>query len=194
MEKIKISNYSDKWPTVFEELREVFEFYLGSLICGIYHVGSTSVAGLAAKPIIDIDLEIDSDDKLQKAILKLKKLGYIYLGDLGIKNREAFKQENNRVPLTKKDRVWHKHNLYVCSKGALSIQNHLAFRDFLRANPDKAREYGELKKRIARDDPYGFDTYCMKKTPFILEILKIIGFKENEIKEIRMQNRYMKRI
>lgn len=194
MNRITLSEYSPEWPKFFEELREVYTECLEGVLFDVLHVGSTSVRGLAAKPIIDIDLVIESRDRLDEAIKILGRLGYEYRGDLGIKDREAFKQTGEDVPRTKAGRKWPRHNLYVCIKGALCIRNHLAFRDFLRNNPQKAKEYADLKKRLASEDPFGIDTYCMKKTPFILEVLRNTGFLEKDLEDIMLQNRVMKRL
>lgn len=194
MGKIVVEEYNEEWVEWFQMLKCVYERYLGDLIYEVHHVGSTSVRGLAGKPVIDVDIVIDSRDKLPAVIDRLSGLGYEYVGDLGIKDREAFRAKDRYVPVSGSGDFWYRHNLYVCIKGSLSLRNHLEFRDYLRANYDTAKEYGDFKKKLADEDPYGADNYCQKKTPFIIEILKRAGFEKKHLDEIREQNKYMKRI
>lgn len=152
------------------------------------HVGSTSVPGLAAKPIIDIDLIISKREHLIPVVEKLQLLGYEHLGDMGIQGREAFKRQSDSVPFTDNIGNWPKHNLYVCLAGSNSLLNLIAFRDFLRSNPDQVKVYGDLKKSLALQYPYDIDRYVAGKTPFITGILSEIGFSEQAINEIAHDN------
>ena len=154
----------------------------------IQHVGSTSVHGLIAKPVIDIDLIIEDRSFLESIKTILAKLGYEYMGNLGINDREAFKRASSRTPDDGSLRDWPAHNLYVCINGSVALRNHLALRDFLRANPHKAKEYGELKKRLIAENPFDIDLYIKHKTPFILEILKTLDFDESSLNEIKKAN------
>ena len=89
---IIVEDYNPIWPTYFESFRQVYNQYAGDFLIDIQHVGSTSVPGLAAKPIIDIDI-IVADEKNKLAVIKaLAVLGYQHQGDLGVKGREAFKK------------------------------------------------------------------------------------------------------
>jgi GrpB-like predicted nucleotidyltransferase (UPF0157 family) len=75
---------------LFEELRVTFSGLLGDMVSAIEHIGSTSVPGLAAKPIIDLDVLLTSAAYLPDTIRRLAALGYEHQGDLGIAGREAF--------------------------------------------------------------------------------------------------------
>lgn len=92
------------WPTRFQELRDRVTAVLGELIVVIEHVGSTSVPGCAAKPIIDLDVIISSIIDLPQVIERLATLGYVHDGDLGTPGREAFTASPDTPP----------HHLYVC--------------------------------------------------------------------------------
>jgi GrpB-like predicted nucleotidyltransferase (UPF0157 family) len=85
-----ITEYDPQWPVLFEELRVKFSELLGDMASAIEHVGSTSVPGLAAKPIIDLDVLLASAACLPETIRRLATLGYEHQGDLGIAGREAF--------------------------------------------------------------------------------------------------------
>ncbi len=86
------------WVAAFEALRAVYVASLGDLALAIHHVGSTSVPGLAAKPIIDVDVEIRSREILPSVVRALAALGYRHEGDLGVHGREAFAPESDDVP------------------------------------------------------------------------------------------------
>jgi len=187
--KIVVEDYSANWALAFQQFRYVYLKHLSALITDVQHVGSTSVVGLAAKPIIDIDLIITNRDILEPVIEKLQWLGYDYLGDLGIADREAFRARSAEAPYDEGFHSWPSHNLYVCLAGSDSLRNHIAFRDFLRNNPAQARAYGKLKKKLALENPYDIDWYVERKTPFITEILRQVGFDEASVSKIVESNR-----
>jgi GrpB-like predicted nucleotidyltransferase (UPF0157 family) len=162
---------------------------LGDLVIDIEHIGSTAVYGLAAKPVIDIDLIIADKNNLNPVIEKLALLGYDYQGNLGITDREAFKRKSDNTPLDGSLRAWQKHNLYVCPSDSISLKNHLALRDFLRNHPVKAKEYGELKQRLTLENPYDINLYMERKTAFIIAILKDAGFDDIALANITQENK-----
>lgn len=137
--------------------------YIGDLIIKIEHVGSTSIEGLSAKPIIDLDVVIENYDVLPEIIERLIKEGYEYQGNLGILGREAFQRTNDDGDM--------KYHLYVCSKDGKGYLEHLAFRDYLRANTSAREEYQSLKIKLAQKYRSDIDNYCNKKTEFIKDIL-----------------------
>ena len=163
---IEVADYDPKWPVLFAEIaaRVRAVFTDGSLAC-VEHVGSTSVAGLPAKPIVDIDVVIPTRANLPDAITRLAALGYEHQGDMGIPSREAFR----RPPESPR------HNLYVCAQDSPELQRHLAFRDYLRAHPDAARQYGELKRELAARHVSDRDAYVDGKAEFIRDILQKAG-------------------
>ena len=187
--KIVVEDYSANWTLAFQQFRYVYLKHLSALITDVQHVGSTSVVGLAAKPIIDIDLIITNRDILDPVIEKLQLLGYDYLGDLGIADREAFRGRSAEAPYDAGSHSWPSHNLYVCLAGSDSLRNHIAFRDFLRNHPAQAEAYGKLKKKLALENPYDIDWYVERKTPFITEILGQVGFDEASVSKIVESNR-----
>ncbi len=92
---IQVVPYNEQWEREFFNLERVLTEALGDCILGIEHVGSTSVRGLSAKPIIDIDIVIENSHIFSKVCQELNDLGYIHEGDLGIKGREAFNREDH---------------------------------------------------------------------------------------------------
>ena len=160
-EPVIIEDYDPRWPKLFETLRSRLAAVLTELVVSIEHVGSTSVAGLAAKPIIDIDVLLRSSSDLRVVIRKLAELGYEYQGDLGISGREAFRNEAVGI----------RHHLYVCPPGSREYDRHIAFRNHLREHAADADAYARLKRELATR--YGADRegYNQAKSEFVEHIL-----------------------
>jgi GrpB-like predicted nucleotidyltransferase (UPF0157 family) len=170
--------YDPAWPQIFEDLRARIWPAVASFALGIEHVGSTSVPGLAAKPIIDLDVVAETPAMVEQIIGALGGLGYVHRGDLGIKGREAMEAP-----------VGPAHHLYVCLAGSEALRNHLFLRDYLRAHPNLAASYGELKMRLAREFADDIDGYVDGKTDFILEILARSDLTVDGLKRIGEANR-----
>ncbi|UYP44807.1 hypothetical protein NEF87_001092 [Candidatus Lokiarchaeum ossiferum] len=169
---IIIETYSSEWVREFNRIREILTKTLMGDFLTIEHVGSTSIQGLSAKPILDITIVIDSRDLLPKIITKLKSIGYIHCGDKGIPGREAFERLSSDVPYTNPPHVWIHQHLYVCDKEAEQLKQHLLFRNYLRKHPDEALLYGQLKLHLAGKYRHNREAYTNAKTDFILEILR----------------------
>lgn len=189
MKKVVVVDYDPAWADTFAQLRKVYQTHLGDWIEAIEHVGSTAIPGLAAKPVLDIDLVISERSELPKVIEKLEELGYQHRGDLGIKDREAFRQFSEYVPTESSGTIWQKHHLYVCVQGSVALLNHLNLRDYLRTHPEKVQEYGRLKTQLAIRFPTDAEAYTQGKTAFILSILKETGFPNDALQIIDAQNR-----
>jgi GrpB-like predicted nucleotidyltransferase (UPF0157 family) len=159
---IVIVNYDPGWPGQFEMLRRRISEVLGDLVARIEHVGSTAVPGLAAKPILDFVVLLASADNLPAAVDRLATLGYVRQGDLGIPGREAF----TTPPLAPA------HHLYVFTESCGEFSRHLAFRDYLRANPEGAHAYEELKRTLASRFAEDRIAYVKGKTEFVREALR----------------------
>jgi len=189
-EKIIVLDHDPQWANQFEELKNVLLNCLGTEDIEIEHVGSTSIKGLCAKPIIDLDIIINEDERLQKDVIdKLSKLGYTHVGNLGISGREAFKKVNSKTPNNGSEKEWFSHNLYLCKKGSIGLINHINFRNYLREHPDLVVAYGLLKQGLAQKYPYDIDAYIDGKTNFIVDILSKTGMQESHTKLIDKENR-----
>ena len=163
---IEVSEYDPAWPERFERLRAEYARSLaaaGVPVLAIEHVGSTSVPGLAAKPVIDIDIIVAESD-VEAASRVLTGLGFQPEGDLGVPLRWAFKPPE-RLGRT---------NTYVIVDGSLSLRNHLAIRDTLRANAGLRDEYAAVKRRLAVSTA----EYNPGKNAIILRILAAAGLSE----------------
>lgn len=164
---VVVMPYDENWKQAFTNIKSELEAALGDLALRIEHVGSTSVEGLSAKPVIDIDVVIEDTSMLEFVIVALAKIGYSHEGDLGIPGREAFKYKG-------KDHLM-KHHLYVCAKDSAELKRHLAFRDYLRSHPEAVKEYSRVKTDGAELYPYDIDKYIEYKSPFIDGIYGKIG-------------------
>jgi GrpB-like predicted nucleotidyltransferase (UPF0157 family) len=151
-----ISNYNLDWPVRFEQIASYLKTYLPDN-CKIHHVGSTSVPGMPAKDIIDIDIEYVAGTK-EIIFRNLENAGYKHLGDLGIHGRDAFKVNCDTLAAKLPD-----HHLYACESGAYELIKHLAYRDYLRSNKDRALWLGN-KKLLAANSSKSKDEYIEKKS------------------------------
>jgi GrpB-like predicted nucleotidyltransferase (UPF0157 family) len=159
---VVVADYDAEWPAGFERLAAPVREAVADLGAHVEHVGSTSVPGLAAKPIIDIDVVVGSADDVPAVIERLRAHGYVYQGDKGIRGREAFMWPAGAAP----------HHLYVVVDGNQPHRDHIDFRDELRRRPDVARAYAALKTDLAarhRDDR---PAYQEAKAEFIDGVLR----------------------
>jgi GrpB-like predicted nucleotidyltransferase (UPF0157 family) len=179
---LQIVDYDPSWPTLFETLRSRLLLALGIIADSIEHIGSTAVPGLAAKPIIDLDIVVASATDLPLAIERLAALGYQHRGDLGIEGRAAF-DSPAKLPA---------HHLYVCVQGSLALANHLTIRNHLRHHPEVAAKYGLLKRRLAKQFPLESGRYGEGKTEFLVGLLRETGFREDVLSTIVDMNRVIR--
>ena len=176
---VVVVDYDEEWPRRFDELRRLIWPVVAEVALRIEHVGSTSVPGLAAKPIVDMTVVVARRSDVPPAIERLATLGYRHLGNLDIEDREAF---DHRADLPR-------HNLYVCPEGTIGVVNQVAVRDYLRAHPEAARRYGALKKQLAAQFPTDIASYVFGKTDFVLDVLRQAGLTEDQLASIERVNR-----
>lgn len=156
-----------QWKHDFIRISEELREGLCGAVISIEHVGSTSVEGLSAKLIIDIDVVIENMNCFQRVCDRLEAIGYKYEGNFGIEGREAFRYEG-------KEHLRH-HHLYVCPKNSKELKRRIAFRDYLRKNKAAAEEYGRIKQEGARLYPDDIDGYIGYKSAFIGRIYEKLG-------------------
>jgi GrpB-like predicted nucleotidyltransferase (UPF0157 family) len=170
--------YDPSWPQLFERLKAPIWDAVEGLADSIEHVGSTSVPGLAAKPIIDMDVIVPMRAYIQPTIERLASLGYVHVGDLGIEDREAFQNPRDSPP----------HHLYVCVRGTAALENHLRVRDYLRSSPQEAKAYSDLKTQLADQYHDDLGRYVVGKTDFLVGILGKAGGSEALLRTVRRAN------
>ena len=167
--RVIVLPYDANWKISFENIKAELEIAIGTLIICVEHIGSTSVEGLSAKPIIDIDVVIKDYSVFDEVVNGLESIGYIYEGNLGIKDREAFKYAGKPHLQV--------HHLYVCPQDSEELYRHVTFRNFLRNNPDAVRKYSAVKEKAAQLFPNNIDAYIKYKTPCIEELYILCGLK-----------------
>ena len=167
--RVVVVPYDQAWKNAFEEIKTEIEAEIGDLIIGIEHVGSTSVEGMSAKPCIDIDVIIKDYSVFDEIVRRFGVIGYIHEGDLGIKDREAFKYTDKSHLMM--------HHLYVCPQYSEELHRHIIFRDFLRSNPEAVKKYSLIKEKAAELFPNDIDGYIEYKSPCIEELYKKCGLR-----------------
>ena len=160
-EKIHIEEHNPEWFEQFEFEKKQLCGMLGDAILGIEHIGSTSIPGIWAKPIVDILIGVKSLQLETFIIDKVIELGYEYFGEAGISGRFYFRK---RFP--------EEYNVHITQIGNVIWNNNIILRDYLRNNKDEARKYSDLKQNIISQ---GVDTlleYSDRKSSYISELLK----------------------
>ena len=175
---IEVVEWSPDWARRYDEVAAVLRAALADVPSArVEHVGSTSVPGLAAKPILDIDVIVDGAD-VPSAIAALESVGYVHRGDLGVTGREAFLAPDGP-----------RRNVYVCEAGTTNVRNHLAVRDVLRARDDLREAYAAVKLALAADPGMDIDTYLAGKSAVLQEVLEASGeLTPSELEAIRRLN------
>jgi GrpB-like predicted nucleotidyltransferase (UPF0157 family) len=161
-EPVRIVPYDTSWPARFEQEKARISAAIGRWTTGpIHHVGSTAVPGLAAKPIIDILAGVEDLPFSRACIGELNKLSYHY----------APYRTDEMHWFCKPDRTHRTHHLHLVPNGSPRYRAELAFRDTLRARPDRAGEYAELKRRLASEYRDDREAYTGAKQDFIAWVL-----------------------
>lgn len=157
-----ISDYDPAWPDLFARERPVLEAALGACVERIEHIGSTSVPGLVAKPVIDVLVGVseimDADGRSEA----MREAGYEGMGENGLPGRRYFRKRNAAG-----ERLFHVH---VYASDSEAIHRHLVFRDYLRAHPGRAAEYGMLKRGLAAQDFPDRASYVSGKAGLVARI------------------------
>ena len=136
---LTVTDYDPQWAATFRVIRAAIEPVLAGVAVTVEHVGSTAVPGLAAKPIIDVDIVVDDASDVPTVLDRLVDLGYEPKGERGIEGREMLEPPAD-LPF---------HHPYVVVRGTKAHLDHVLLRDYLVANPDAATEYGAAKKENA---------------------------------------------
>jgi GrpB-like predicted nucleotidyltransferase (UPF0157 family) len=167
---IVIADYDPRWPSLYVEERARIVAAIGNWLVDIQHVGSTSVPGLAAKPIIDIMPGIRSLADAPHTIEPMRRLGYQYIPEYEseLPERRYFVKPAGEAFRGRRD-----YHVHVVETASDFWKRHIAFRDYLRAHPDAAREYASLKRRLAAQYGNDRDGYTEGKTEFITSIEKL---------------------
>ena len=159
---VRLIQYTDEWARLFQEEKSRLLAAVGKYVLDIQHVGSTSIPGMMAKPIIDIAIAVNNFEEASVCVTPIEHLGYEYKGELGIPRRHYFAKGNPRT--------YHIHMNEISSQ---DWNDQINFRNYLLQHQEIAKEYAELKLKLAQQYPTDRPTYTDSKTPFIERILQL---------------------
>lgn len=162
MRQVIVTTYHPDWEKIFQLEALRLKGILGTEVVEVYHIGSTAVPGLSAKPIIDMMPVVNDITRIENYDDEMKKAGYKPKGENGIRGRRYFQKGGDERT----------HHVHIYEKGNKEIIRHLAFRDYLRKHPEDAMRYGRLKEQLALRYPYDIESYINGKHELALEIDK----------------------
>ena len=157
VERVELVDHDPSWAALFEQERILLARVFDGQAIGIEHIGSTSVPGLCAKPIVDVLVGLRELELSAAQIAAMQELGYEFLGEYGRPGRLFFRKH----PRT--------HHVHVVAYGGEHWNRQLTFRDALRTDAHERQRYDEFKRRLAADG-HPREVYTELKTPFIREI------------------------
>jgi GrpB-like predicted nucleotidyltransferase (UPF0157 family) len=163
--KVELLDHNPEWAEMARQEAARFSAALGqdSRLITVHHIGSTSIPGIVAKGVIDLMPEVTAVEWLDQMQSRLEGAGYQFWGEYGIKGRR-FCPRNG-------EHGWRCANVHCYASGDPELIRHLAFRDYLRAFPDKAREYQEMKRACAARHPQDAHAYTDCKADWITRLL-----------------------
>jgi GrpB-like predicted nucleotidyltransferase (UPF0157 family) len=159
---LRLANHNSKWKELFSNEKLKLENIIGNYIITIDHIGSTSINGIKAKPIIDICIGLNNFDDGKKCIEPLVNIGYIYKGECGVPGRLFFKTNDEIVT----------HHIHMFKYKSDKWKKHIYFRDYLNKYPLIAKEYESLKIKLLKLYINDREKYTDGKADFINEIIK----------------------
>lgn len=162
MKRVEVVPPNPDWPQQFAQAAQEIATILGDRVVQIHHIGSTSIPGIYAKPIIDLLVEVDDIDAVDAFNGAMAAIGYEALGEFGIPGRRYFRRDDADGFRT--------HNAHTFATHSPEVERHLTFRDFMIAHPDHAHAYSALKQRLAAQFPTDIEGYMDGKDSFIKDM------------------------
>jgi len=165
---IEVVQYDVAWTAAFNQEAVALSGVFGDALVAIHHIGSTSIPGLLAKPIIDILVVLKETRTIDRFSGAMEQLGYRVRGECldaevpGTPGRFYFSKDTDGLRT---------HQVHACAVGHPEVADKLAFRDYLRTHPHRAAAYGSLKRRLALDHRHDIVGYMRGKDDFIKSVL-----------------------
>ena len=159
---VKLIPYNSNWERLFEDEKSSLQEVIGAYVLDIQHVGSTSIPGMIAKPIIDIAIAVQSFEDATVCIKPIEQLGYEYRGEFGIPRRHYFTKGDPRT-----------HHIHMNEISSRDWLDQITYRNYLIQHPGVAKEYAELKVKLAQSYPTNRQLYTESKAPFINHVLQL---------------------
>lgn len=160
--RIEVVDYDPAWPVLFAEIGAAVRAALGEVALRIDHIGSTAVPGLAAKPIVDVQISVASFEPLAAFKDPLERLGYVFRAN----NPELTKRYFREPPGTRRTHI------HVRRAGSFSEQFPLLLRDYLRSHSVEAAEFATVKRRLAAQFPFDPARYTDAKNPYVWALIR----------------------
>ena len=158
---VRLVDYDDRWPLLFTEEARRIRGECGTLPLKLEHVGSTSIPGMCAKPVLDIAAGRPSAASIGDYVAAFERAGYEHRGERGLPGREYFRRGQPRS-----------YHLHLVEEGGALWSDYVTFRDYLRAYSEVAREFADVKRALAARFAHDRDAYLNAKGPHVLEILR----------------------
>jgi GrpB-like predicted nucleotidyltransferase (UPF0157 family) len=162
--KVEVVPHNANWHRAFEDESKQVAIALGKNMVAVYHIGSTAIPTIHAKPIIDMLVAVEDIAKVDEQNVSMRALGYEVMGEFGIVGRRFFRK-NNEVGIRT-------HHIHTFEVGSAQVERHLAFRDYMRGHAEHAQRYSELKQKLAKQHPHDIEGYMDGKDEFIKAIDK----------------------
>jgi GrpB-like predicted nucleotidyltransferase (UPF0157 family) len=162
-ERLEVVESDPTWPEAFRAIASYLQPFLEGAIVRIEHVGSTSVPGLVAKPIIDIDVVIIAEERIAPTIALIESAGYTWVGDLDVAGREAFDAPE--------DSAFARHHLYLVVENNRAHSDHWLLREALLRDSDLSEAYGQVKRANVEASGGDINRYVALKARFVAEVL-----------------------
>ena len=160
---VKLKYYNKEWTKLYDKEAKLISSIISDYLVDIQHIGSTAIPGTIAKPIIDIAVAIDNLSNTKQIVKLLEEEGYEYRGEQGIPDRHLF---------VKGDEECRTHHIHVMINTSFEWKKHILFRDFLKQHPAEAKQYSELKMKLAKEFEHDRGKYTDGKEEFILGIIE----------------------
>ena len=157
--RVVVVPHDASWAETFEREAVLVRAALGDNTVQVHHIGSTAIAGIYAKPVIDLLVEVRAIEEVDARRSAMEALRYEALGEFGIVGRRYFRKENDAGLRT--------HHVHAFARRSAEVERHLAFRDYLRTHGERAKEYSELKRALAAEYPNDIEGYMDGKDAFI---------------------------
>lgn len=168
-----VEPYDPEWPVLFEEERRHIMNAVGHIVAGVHHVGSTSIPGMPAKPILDIAVLIHKFEDGERCIEPLESIGYFHKGvdEIDIPGDRFFLRGHPPQGSCSDGEEIRTHVLHMYTLDSPIRRNHFAFRDYLIAHPGLAAEYAQLKLALAAKHSDDRASYSTGKRSFIEDVI-----------------------
>ena len=162
MRKVEVVEHNPEWQNLFKTESQYISKALDRNVVAIHHIGSTAIPHIYAKPIIDLLVEVNNINNVDRSNSNMEHLGYQAMGEFGISDRRFFRKDDSSGIRT--------HHVHVFEVNSPQVKRHLAFRNYMIAHPKAAQQYSDLKRKLAQQFPYDIESYMDGKDEFIKNI------------------------